>query len=126
MKHAMAMAVLSLALTVPAFADVEANRQLVARALTEMFDGRNVELIDELYHPGYIQHSPFVADGRDGLRAAVTELKAGGIEPRRKIVRLLAQGDLVGIQSRVTFGKDIFDICRSIPATDGGGIGARR
>ena len=110
MKHVMAIAALSLAvsltLTVPAFAGVEANRQLVTRALTEMFDGRNVELIDQLYHPGYIQHSPFVADGRDGLRAAVTELKASGIESRRKIARLLAQGDLVGVQSRVTFGED--------------------
>ena len=106
MRHTLVVAVLSLVLTVPVLAGEDKNKQLVTRALTEMFDGRNVELIDELYHPGYIQHSPFVADGRDGLRAAVTWMRDNAIEPRREIARMLAQGDLVGVQSGVSFGGD--------------------
>ena len=106
MRHALAAVALSLTLAVPAFAGEEENKQLVTRALIELFDGRNVALVDELYHPRYVQHSPFVADGRDGIRAAVTWLKDEGIKPRREIARMLAQGDLVGVQSRVSFGDD--------------------
>ena len=106
MKHLLAAVAALAALAGPAFAGEEENKQLVVRALAEMFDGRNVELIDELYHPDYIQHSPSVADGRDGIRAAVTWMKENGIKPQREIARVLAQGDLVGVQARVSFGGD--------------------
>ena len=71
-----------------------------------MFDGQDVTLIDELYHPEYIQHSPSIKDGRDGIREGVTWMKENGMVPKREIARVLAQGDLVGVQSRVTFGDD--------------------
>lgn len=92
------------ALAFPALAGEEENRAMAIKALTEMFDAQNVELIDELYHPEYIQHSPSIADGRDGIRSGVTWMKENGMVPQREIARVLTQGDLVGVQSRVTIG----------------------
>jgi predicted SnoaL-like aldol condensation-catalyzing enzyme len=104
MKHLLATTATLISLAVPAFADPEANRATALRALTEMFDAQNVELIDELYHPDYIQHSPSIADGREGIRSGVTWMQNNNLVPIREIARVLAQGDLVGIQSRVTIG----------------------
>ncbi|WP_371170662.1 nuclear transport factor 2 family protein [Aliiroseovarius sp. 2305UL8-7] len=106
MKHLLVTTATLLSLAIPAFAGEEENKVVAIRALTEMFDAQNVELIDELYHPDYIQHSPSIADGRDGIRAGVTWMKENGMKPQREIARVLAQGDLVGIQARVSFGED--------------------
>lgn len=95
-----------LALATPALADEAENKAVALKALTEMFDAQNVALIDDLYHPDYIQHSPSIADGREGVRAAVLSMKEAGLKPEREIARVLAQGDLVGVQARVTIGGE--------------------
>lgn len=115
MKHLLATTATMIALAAPAFAGEEENKAVAIRALTEMFDAQNVELIDELYAPGYIQHSPSIADGRDGVRAGVTWMKENGMVPQREIHRALAEDDLVAIQSTVAFGEDtavVYDIFR--------------
>ena len=106
MKTLLAAAATLAALTVPTLADEAQNRETALRALVEMFDAQNVELINELYHPDYIQHSPTIADGREGIRASVTQMKENNVAPQREIARVLSQGDLVGVQSRVTFGDN--------------------
>ncbi|KIC36457.1 hypothetical protein RA27_22140 [Ruegeria sp. ANG-R] len=106
MKHLRAATAALITLAVPAFAGEEENKVIAVRALVEMFDAQNIGLVDELYHPDYIQHSPSIADGREGIRAGVTLMKENGIKPQREIARVLAQGDLVGIQARVSFGED--------------------
>lgn len=117
MKYLLATTATMIALAIPAFAGEEENRATAVRALTEMFDAQNVELIDELYAPGYIQHSPFIADGRDGVRAGVTWMKENSVVPKREIHRVLAEDDLVAIQSTVTFGEGsavVYDIFRFV------------
>lgn len=106
MKPLLSATTFCAALALPAFAGEAENRAVALRALTEMFDAQNVDLIDALYHPDYIQHSPTIADGRDGIRAGVTWMKDNGMVPVRDVARVLAQGDLVGVQSRVSFGED--------------------
>ncbi len=96
----------ALSFALPAFSGEAENKDVVLRALTEMFDAQNVELIDDLYHPGYIQHSPMIEDGRDGIRKGVAWMKDKGLRPEREVARVLAQGDLVGVQSRVTLGGE--------------------
>jgi predicted SnoaL-like aldol condensation-catalyzing enzyme len=106
MKRLLTTTVALVALALPALAGEAENKATALKALTEMFDAQNVELIDELYHPDYIQHSPSIADGREGIRAGVAQMKEKGMKPKRKIARVLAQGDLVGVQARVSFGDD--------------------
>lgn len=106
MKNLMATSAALFALSLPVIAGEDENKAVALRALTEMFDAQNVELIDELYHPSYIQHSPFIADGRDGIRAGVIWMKEGGVKPQREIARILAQGSLVGVQARVSIGEE--------------------
>lgn len=107
MKHILTPLVVAITIaTSPTFAgeNEDANKALAMRALTEMFDAQNVELIDELYHPDYIQHSPLIADGRKGIRAGVTWMKENGMVPVREVARIVAQDNMVGIQARVTLG----------------------
>ncbi len=91
-------------------------KQLVMNAITEVFDNQRIELIDTYYHPKYIQHSPDIADGRQGLRDAVNWMKKNGVAPQREFVRVISDGNLVAMQSRVTIGgqsaivADIFRI----------------
>lgn len=106
MKRLLTTTVALVALALPALAGETENKAMALKALTEMFDAQNVELIDELYHPDYIQHSPSIAGGREGIRAGVTWMKEKGMKPKREIARVLAQGDLVGVQARVSFGDD--------------------
>ena len=106
MKNLIAISATLLVMGVPVFAGEEENKAIALRALTEMFDAQSVELIDELYHPRYIQHSPSIADGREGIRASVIWMKENGMKPRREIARVLAQGDLVSVQARVSIGDE--------------------
>ena len=102
-----------------AFAGDSDNRNIALRALSEVFDGRDAAAIDALYHSDYVGHLPAVAEGRAGLREAVSKMR--GEHPRREVARVLAQGDLVGVHSRIVSGENS-DIAVDIFRIDGGKI----
>ena len=81
----------------------KANLDLVKGALTEMFDQSNASLVDEYYRDDYRQHSPSIKDGKAGLVSAIKGMKDNNVSIKRDIIRTLAEGDLVYIQSRVSF-----------------------
>lgn len=74
-----------------AVADTVANEAVVERLYAEVFNGRNVAVVDELVAPDYAQHNPAVPDGVGGLKA----LAANGLPATVKEV--VAQGDLVAV-----------------------------
>lgn len=80
------------------------NKDLVLNALAKVFDAQKTELIETYYHPQYIQHSPEIKDGVDGLSEAITQMRDNGITVAREVVRVVAQDNLVATQSRVTIG----------------------
>jgi len=70
----------------------EQNKTLVADFYVDAFNNQNVTLIDELVDENYLQHNPYVPDGRSGLRNFV----AGGSAPSSvAIFMTLAENDLV-------------------------------
>jgi len=71
--------------------DAAANEAVVKRLYTEVFNGRNVAVVDVLVAPEYAQHNPAVPDGVGGLKA----LAANGLPATVKEV--VAQGDLVAV-----------------------------
>lgn len=79
------------------------NINLVRKALYEAFDKQDTTLIPVLYHADYIQHSPSIEDGREGLLKAFKFFQSQNVEITRETPRIMAQGDLVGVQARVTF-----------------------
>ncbi|MBA6232471.1 MULTISPECIES: nuclear transport factor 2 family protein [unclassified Colwellia] len=70
----------------------EANKTMVADFYVNAFNTQNVTLIDELVDENYLQHNPFVPDGRSGLRGYVS---SGSAPSNIAIFVTLAEDDLV-------------------------------
>lgn len=80
----------------------QGNAGVAVTALTQVFDALDSSLIDRYYADGYIQHSPQIADGKAGLKAAIDAMQ-GNVRIEREIARVISEGDLVLVQSRVRF-----------------------
>jgi len=71
---------------------VMTSKELVLRAIGDLFDRRDLAAIDEYWSPDYVEHSLVGEDGIDGLREGVRKLPDGFRHVR---ARVLAQDDLV-------------------------------
>ena len=95
---------LLLALLSPAYSQnqsemKEHNKSLVQTFYKEVLGNRNTDIIDSLISENYIQHSPMVKDGREGLREAINFLKQMP-EPEEKkspILFMMAEGEFVWV-----------------------------
>lgn len=87
--------VAALALTATtAFADTEANKELVINAMTDVLIRGNADSIDTYFADPYTQHNPMAASGVEALRGLVSHMPGdpeGVFEP----ARIIAEGDLV-------------------------------
>jgi predicted SnoaL-like aldol condensation-catalyzing enzyme len=95
----------------------EANKAMVVYVYDQMFNHANTAVIDQYVRPDYIQHNPTVANGPDALRQLVESLHASNPDSHNVIERVVAQDDLVLLQSNAgvspTFpGLDIVDVFR--------------
>lgn len=81
----------------------DSNKALVLSLLTQVFDGTNPSLVNDYYHPGYIQHTPGIEDNRTGVQAAIQGMDDAGMSVKRTLGHVVAQGDLVAVHSRVEF-----------------------
>ena len=89
------------------------NKALVLGLLSRGLVQQDRSYILENVAEGYIQHNPVAADGRAGLLGFVDYIESvGGVEIAP--VRVLAEGDLVMVQSAMRFGGDkvVFDLFR--------------
>jgi len=73
------------------------NKSLVIQATTELLENRDPTAIDRYWSADYIQHSPVVGGGVEGLRSRVARL---GPHFRYERVRAIAEGDLVALHGR--------------------------
>lgn len=74
---------------------LEANKALVRRLFSEVFDAGRLEVADELVREDYIQHNPTVGPGRAGLKAFVSDLRRAFPDFRLEVTDLIAEGDRV-------------------------------
>lgn len=84
----------------------EENREVVKNFLHDVMIGKAPEKTPEYFDNGkYIQHNTGIADGLDGLGAALEALGKQGIQMIYNTVhQVLAQGDMVLAVSEGTFG----------------------
>lgn len=84
----------------------EENREIVKNFLHDVMMGKAPEKTPDYFDNGkYIQHNTGIADGLDGLGAALAALAEQGIQMiYDKVHRVLAQGDMVLAVSEGTFG----------------------
>jgi predicted SnoaL-like aldol condensation-catalyzing enzyme len=93
---------------------IAANKALVLKALTGVFNDRDFSLFDQIFAPDYIQHNPTVAAGRAGLKEIAPHLSP---ELRYAPGIIVAEGDYVMVHGRYIgwgtkplVGVDIFRI----------------
>lgn len=84
----------------------EENREVVKNFLHDVMMGKAPEKTPDYFDNGkYIQHNTGIADGLDGLGAALTALAEQGVQMiYDKVHQVLAQGDMVLAVSEGTFG----------------------
>lgn len=93
--------------SVPGFAatagdasQADRNKQLVLTACQGLFGDHDLSVIDKYWAQDYIQHNPYMSDGRESVKDYVRKL---GIEnwPKTHVrfLRVAADGDLVFLQT---------------------------
>ena len=78
------------------------NKLIVLRFIKEVLGGGNIDLIDELLAPDYVNPSMGVTN-RTGFKAVISGLKATAPARDFEIVDLVAEGDSVVFRGNMNF-----------------------
>lgn len=100
MKRILKAAVISIAaMTVPTAAFATDAKDVVVKAVTELFIEGDIDAIDRYWAEDYIQRNPAFASGREVIKGLF-----GNMPPNFKyeIGMVIAEGDLVAIHGRYT------------------------
>ncbi len=77
----------------------ETNKSLAGRVFEEVLNGHNLDLLDELVTPDYLEHNPLPGQGTgiDGIRDRYSMLFAA-FDSRFTVEDLIAEGDKVVVR----------------------------
>ena len=79
----------------------EKNKQLVMKAYQALFGDRDLGALDLYWSDSYIQHNPYMADGKQGVRDFMTKMGyLNGPKQQVQFLRVIAENDLVMLQTR--------------------------
>ena len=78
-------------------ANEAANKALVLKVLTELFEDRDLSALDRYFTDSFIQHTPQVPDGTDPVRALLT----ANTNLQNQTGMVTAGGDIVMVHRRV-------------------------
>jgi predicted SnoaL-like aldol condensation-catalyzing enzyme len=89
------------------------NKELVIKAVTELFINGNATALDRYWSGNYIQHNPQIPNGREALK----QLMSGAGNMKYEMGLVVADGDFVMVHARITgfgpkplIGVDIFRV----------------
>jgi predicted SnoaL-like aldol condensation-catalyzing enzyme len=94
---------------------LEANKKMVATFYQELFGDKDISSIDRYIGNTYIQHNPYLADGKEALKDACKEWFKGAKKDTVDIRQIAADGNLVFIHTRSHSGGktiSVIDIFR--------------
>ena len=97
----------------------EDNKQLVLRWKEEIWNKRNLNIVDELYDPDYLGHmasTPGLIPGREALKHLLASLFAAFGEIHLTTQFLFAEGDMVAAYD--TIRQKHTGVFEGIPPTD--------
>jgi predicted ester cyclase len=80
----------------------DGNKVLVRRFIKEVLGGGNVDVIDELLAPDYVNPSMGITN-RTAFRAVISGLKATAPARDFEIINLVAEGDSVVFRGKMNF-----------------------
>jgi steroid delta-isomerase-like uncharacterized protein len=84
---------------------IDTKELVIRRYFSELFNQGRVELVPELLHPDYVNHSPGPADlphGRDGVGVVVQALRRGFPDLHYRIDDLVVGRDSVAVRATLT------------------------
>jgi steroid delta-isomerase-like uncharacterized protein len=83
---------------------VEQNRALTRRFYEEVVNGGNLNMIDELVSPDFVDHEALsgLAAGREGVKQFFSMLRIAFPDLRMNVEDLIAEGDKVVARSTMT------------------------
>ena len=82
-------------------------KQVVTKFMTEFYEKKQVRAAFETWvDPGYIQHNPMAATGRDAAIGFLEPFFLNNPEINYSIKRIIADGKLVVVHSHGKFGPD--------------------
>jgi predicted SnoaL-like aldol condensation-catalyzing enzyme len=74
------------------------NKELVIKAVTEVFINGDATALDRYWSENYIQHNPQIPNGREALK----QLMSGGGNMKYEMGLVVADGDFVMVHARIT------------------------
>jgi predicted ester cyclase len=86
-------------------ARAEANKAVVQRLFDEVWNARNLDVIDELYSAEYVvDYRPYapLRQGRDAVRAMVESAWQTFPDYHEELIAMVAEGDRVAIHLRIS------------------------
>jgi predicted SnoaL-like aldol condensation-catalyzing enzyme len=81
----------------------EQNKQIVINYTSEVLGNKNIAVVDKYIADNYIQHDPFVADGKQALKDMLSVSTADLPKSKFEYARIAADGDLVFLHFKVPF-----------------------
>ena len=74
------------------------NKELVIKAVTEVFINGDATALDKYWSENYVQHNPQIPNGREALK----QLISGGGNMKYEMGLVVADGDFVMVHARIT------------------------
>ena len=74
------------------------NKELVIKAVTEVFINGDAAALDRYWSENYVQHNPQIPNGREALK----QLMSGGGNMKYEMGLVVADGDFVMVHARIT------------------------
>ena len=81
---------------------VEANIATFKRAIEEGWNNGNLEAIDELFVPNFVEHQAGIAPGRDGVKGSIQVLRTAFPDLHLTVEDAIAEGDTVWLRLSAT------------------------
>ena len=74
------------------------NKELVIKAVTEVFINGDATALDKYWSENYVQHNPQIPNGREALK----QMLSGGGNMKYEMGLVVADGDFVMVHARIT------------------------
>jgi predicted SnoaL-like aldol condensation-catalyzing enzyme len=74
------------------------NKELVIKAVTEVFINGDATALDRYWSENYVQHNPQIPNGREALK----QMMSGGGNMKYEMGLVVADGDFVMVHARIT------------------------
>ena len=74
------------------------NKELVIKAVTEVFINGDAAALDRYWSENYVQHNPQIPNGREALKQMIS----GGGNMKYEMGLVVADGDFVMVHARIT------------------------